>query len=816
YRERYIGIWAVSWSVYSLRNVFDLLMLAGQPSAALEIGSRIFFLLSGLLLFTGTCAFLGKTVSKGWAYGPVLVAICIVAGVLSLLPFPLRTLPSSAFLSAIHIYSGLLFIRSRKIEGAGRLVTGWAFIIRGVCILGYPFLRPVLWFAPWEYLISELLKLIIALGILMIYFQKKRKDLSESEARYRAIVEDQTELICRFLPDGTLTFVNEAYCRYFGMNREDFIGRSFFLLFPHEIVKEAEKHIASLSRENPVATIEHRVVMPDGETRWQLWTDRALFDDSGNFVEFQSVGRDITDRKNVEAELARRKEFAEKILQTAGVIIVLLDPEANIISLNRFGEQLTGYSEKEVRGKNWLTALVPERERDKVSGLCKEIISSGSGVHENVIITKEGRELLVRWYNNVLHDVDGRTTTVLAVGHDVTELRAIEAQLRQAQKMGAIGQLAGGIAHDFNNLLTGILGNISLALAETTPGSARAIVLEEAEWAANRAAEITAHLLGFSRKTMLQPRLVNINDCITKTAAILRRTIDPRITIKTCLKPDLWAVHGDPAQIIQIQMNLCLNARDAMPEGGTIVIETGNITFNEDNVYTRPPHGRAGDFVVLSVSDTGSGMPPEVQERIFEPFFTTKEPDRGTGLGLAMVYGIVRQQGGWIECCSELGKGARFTVYLPRFSGNAPGGAGPKLCPREVLSGSETVLLVDDEEMVRNLARKILLRYGYKVIPAEDGLTALDIYRREKEEIDLVLLDLAMPWLSGQDTVKALQEIDGNVKVLISSGYSLKDMGGELQVKGAIGFVHKPYRPADLARAVRQALDAKPDDEPAY
>jgi len=364
-----------------------------------------------------------------------------------------------------------------------------------------------------------------------------------------------------------------------------------------------------------------------------------------------------------------------------------------------------------------------------------------------------------------------------------------------------------GIAHDFNNLLTGILGNISLAQADAPPVSTQATVLEEAEGAAKRAAEITAQLLGFSRKAMLQPLPVDINRCISETSSLLRRTIGPRIIVDTRLDPDIWVVQADPAQITQVIMNLCLNAQDAMPGGGAILMETGNVKLGDDYALAHPGHGRAGEFVMLSVSDTGCGMPSEVRDRMFEPFFTTKGSGRGTGLGLAMVYGIVRQQEGWIECYSEEGRGTRFTIYLPRLAGSAPTSLSAPASDH-CLNGSETVLVVDDEEMVRNLAQRILSRYGYRVMSAKDGRSAVEIYRREKGT-GLVLLDMTMPGLSGRETLGEIKKQDPGVKVLLSSGYSLNGLGEDLLTNGAAGFVQKPYRASELARAVRQALDIK-------
>lgn len=660
------------------------------------------------------------------------------------------------------------------------------------------------------------------LGAVMVFRdvtvdREYENELRVSRERYRALYEAVGGGVTVLGSDGRIVDANSFAEEIMGLSRREMIGRASndhawsavredgFPL-PYEETPEMRALHSGKAQRDMVMGLSNKIT---GKRIWIQVNSVPLLGSDGKVEGVVTTFVDITPRKIIEAELIRRKEFVERILQTAGVVIMVFDLGANIISLNRFGEQLTGYSEQEVRGKSLLTTLIPEEEREKVAGVCNNIRDGDATVCENVILTRDGREVLVRWYSSPLHDVEGRPTAVLAVGHDITELRAVEAQLRQAQKMEAIGQLAGGIAHDFNNLLTGILGNISLALTDAPSGSSQVTVLGEAEGAAKRAAEITAQLLGFSRKAMLQPRPVNINECILETVGILRRTIDPRIKVETCLEQDLWLVKADLAQIIQVLMNLCLNAQDAMPEGGSIIMETSNVTLDEDYVRTNPAHGRTGDFVMIAVSDTGCGMPPEVSERIFEPFFTTKALGRGTGLGLAMVYGIVRQQEGWIECDSEAGKGSRFTVYLPRLTGESREVFIQRSHSEQIMHGSETILVVDDEEMVRNLTQMILARYGYQVLLAEDGPTALEIYRREKGKIGLVLLDLTMPRLSGRDTMAALKKIDPNVIVLLSSGYSLNGLGEDLRAVGAAGFVQKPYRAAEMARAVRQALDER-------
>ncbi len=409
----------------------------------------------------------------------------------------------------------------------------------------------------------------------------------------------------------------------------------------------------------------------------------------------------------------------------------------------------------------------------------------------------------VRVVKTPLRDGDGRLVGVLGIFWDVTEQRAAEGQMRQAQKMEAVGQLAGGIAHDFNNLLTAILGNLALILDDLAADDPHRVLLATAEKAAQRAANLTGQLLGFSRRTVLRTEALRLNAAVDEILGLLRRTIDPRVTLEERRAPDLWTVRADPGQMNQVLMNLCLNARDAMPDGGRLLLETENVTLSPD--YARLHlEGRAGEFVRLRVSDTGHGIAPEVRARVFEPFFTTKGPGKGTGLGLAMVFGIIKQHRGWVDCYSEVGHGTRFDIYLPR----APAGeeAAPALRAGPPGRGHETILLADDEPMILGLGKTILQHHGYQVLLAEDGEEAVRVFEERRADIGLVVLDLTMPRLSGRDAFRRMMQIDPGVRVVFASGYSAEVLGDGERAQ-ACGFVGKPYRPDDLARTVRAALD---------
>jgi two-component system, cell cycle sensor histidine kinase and response regulator CckA len=400
-------------------------------------------------------------------------------------------------------------------------------------------------------------------------------------------------------------------------------------------------------------------------------------------------------------------------------------------------------------------------------------------------------------------------------------------QLRQAQKMEVVGQLACGVAHDFNNLLTAILGNLTLLQNGLPPGDPLQPLVEASERAAWRAATLSRQLLGYARRSRPSLEPLVANSIINEVVSLLKRTMDPRIVLLTRCATDLWLIQADPNQLSQVLMNLCLNARDAVQprlEGtrtlarkaveapgqanakqrATIKLESANVALTTDNPCTLE-QARQGEFIRLRVRDNGIGMTAEAQTRIFEPFFTTKEPGKGTGLGLAMAQGIVQQHHGWIECQSILGEGTCFDIYLPRTHVLA-GPRSPRALPHKSARGHETILLADDESLVRNLGRTILESHGYQVLLAHDGQHALEVYRRERGRIDLVLLDLTMPRLSGRETMRQLRQLDSSVRVLFASGYSAEHLTAEDR-EVACGFVGKPYRPEDLALAVRAALD---------
>ncbi len=623
-----------------------------------------------------------------------------------------------------------------------------------------------------------------------------REERCQSEER-RLLTEQMPAVI--WTMDVDLRFTSSRGAALTGLN-----------LRPDEVVgKTLYEYLGTDDPNVPIIALHRRALagQPGNvEFNWQghvfLAHVEPLADTAGCRIGVIGVALDVTESRWAEERLHALNAFLDSIIENIPDMVFVKDAASlKFERLNRAGEELLGRPRHKVIGKTNYE-LFPQQEADFFTQMDRTVLQGRTlaDVVEESVPTPRGERIL-RTKKIPLLDERGEPRYLLGIAEDITERRVLEDRLRQAQKMEAVGQLAGGVAHDFNNLLTVILGNVGLSLTELPAEHPCREFLTAAEQAAQRAAALTRQLLGFSRRTHLEAEPINVNTCVEETVRLLRRTFDPRITLQVDLQTDLWQILADPGQMSQVLMNLCLNARDAMPVGGLLVLATANVTLTQaGSTY----ESRPGDFVRLEVRDTGRGMPPEVQQHLFEPFFTTKEVGKGTGLGLAMVFGIVREHGGWIEWHSEIDQGTCFAVYLPRLA-DTPRRPQPTELD-QTRGGRETILLVDDQEMILRLGRQILTGYGYRVIAARDGEEAVTLYRERQRQIDLVILDLAMPRLSGPDALRALREMNPAVRVLISSG---NDNGSESAdaPHGALGSVAKPYQPRELARAVRAALD---------
>jgi PAS domain S-box-containing protein len=519
-------------------------------------------------------------------------------------------------------------------------------------------------------------------------------------------------------------------------------------------------------------------------------------------------------KHRIERRLKETDQWLSATLKCISDAVIATDVRQCVKFINPVAESLTGWARGDAFGKALADVFQFQNAPtfSVIENASHEAYKKGKASQlppGTVVLSRDGRHTPLEGTVAAIVDEDGFFTGYVWVFRDISprlqaeeERRKSEEPLRQAQKLEAVGRLAGGVAHDFNNLLTVILGNASLMLSNITRGDPNYDSLMAVQTASVRAAELVKQLMAFSGRSSLWPQPLNLNDSVQQMVGVLRNVLDSRINVEFTPAPDLWTIQADSGHIDEVIMNLCLNARDAMPEGGRLTLDTANVVVDADYAL-RQRQARPGDFVRLRVQDSGKGISPEVRSHLFEPFVTTKDPGKGVGLGLALVFGIVDQHRGWVEWQSEENQGTRFDVYLPGRRQQLP--AVPPAAAHTPRKGTHTILLADDEPLLRELGRTILQAQGYHLLLAEDGVQAVEIYQRERDHIDLVILDLTMPRMSGADAFQHLLEIDPGVHVLFSSGYFAEDMTA--QDDRILGFVTKPYRHDDLIHMVRAALE---------
>ncbi|MCK4923990.1 MAG: response regulator, partial [Spirochaetes bacterium] len=510
--------------------------------------------------------------------------------------------------------------------------------------------------------------------------------------------------------------------------------------------------------------------------------------------------------KKAEEAIQQEKDMAQRYLDIAGVMLVALETDGTVTLINKKGCQILGCEEEEIIGKNWFDNFIPKAMRREIQDVFDELMQGTSSVrqyNENPVLTKKGTERMVAWHNTLLTNDKGDIIGTLSSGEDITENRRLEEQLFQSQKMEAIGRLAGGIAHDFNNALTAIMGYSDIIAKDAEVKDKHRSYIDEIKKSAERAATLTQQLLAFSRKQIMQPKVLNLNTMLKNTKNMLQRMIGEDITFRLQTATPIDMIKVDPGKIEQVVINLAVNARDAMPNGGILEVETKNIFL--DHAFCEMHKGAdPGNYVLLSVHDTGKGIDNETMKHIFEPFFTTKEIGKGTGLGLATVYGIVRQSGGYIDVQSQEGSGTTVAIYLPRVD------KVPETVEKhesKVAEGkNETILFVEDDDMVRNMVAAVLEQYGYNVIEAENGSVAMKRCEQE-DKIHLMITDVVMPGISGPDLVRQIITIQPEMKVLYISGYTDDAIVHHGVLDENTPFLQKPFTPQKLALKVQELLE---------
>jgi PAS domain S-box-containing protein len=636
--------------------------------------------------------------------------------------------------------------------------------------------------------------------------QRRAADrLRASEARFRTLVEHATDAFFLHDNQGTILDVNRQACESLGYSREELVG-----MRPADFEADADRaaleQIAARLDAGEVVTLDSHHRRKDGTVFPVEVRIRPFWEGGRRFS--VALARDITDRKRAERALVESHSLLNAVVEGTADAVFVKDLHGRYLMINSAGARFIGKSVEEVLGKDDQQLFTPDTAH-AIMELDRRVMASGQSRTAEETATAAGVTRTYLTTKGVYRDAQGKVIGLIGTAHDVTEEKRLEDQLRQAQKMEAVGRLAGGVAHDFNNLLTVINGYSEMLFNRLPADDPGRELLAQVRKSGERAARLTRQLLAFSRKQVLQPQVVSLNTLLGELRKLLRPLIGEDIELALVPAPLLGLARVDPGQFEQAVINLAVNARDAMPRGGRLTIETHNTELDEDYAG-RHPEVRPGRYVLVAVSDTGQGMDETTRARIFEPFFTTKGPGKGTGLGLAMVYGFVKQSGGHVEVYSEWGRGTTFKVYLPRAEQTTPSAKAPPDLLK-VPGGTETVLLVEDEDAVRTLSRLVLQSSGYTVLEARDGQEAVWVAQQHQGPIHILVTDLVMPRMSGRQLADLLTQARPHVRTLFMSGYTDEAVLRHGVLEASVAFLQKPFSPIGLARRVREVLDAGED-----
>lgn len=632
---------------------------------------------------------------------------------------------------------------------------------------------------------------------------KREKDLRESKEKYKGIVEDNPSLICSFLPDGTITFANSEYCRYFNKTPEELTGTSFLDLIPESDRQIALENLSLLTPESPIHETEHHVIDANGRLRWHRWIDRAIFDQNGSLIIFQAIGEDITEKKINQERLAAERERLAVTLRSIGDGVITTDTEGKITLLNKVAEKLTGWINEEAKGKKLpeVFDIINEETGLPHANPVEKVLSTGEIVeleNHTVLISKNGEKRVIADSGAPIKDMESRTIGVVLVFRDMTEKKKMQETLEKTSKLESLGVLAGGIAHDFNNLLGGIFGYIDLALEFSEDKKVKEFLTLSMD-AMDRAKSLTGQLLTFSKGGAPMKEPGHLFPFVKKTAEFALSGSNIKCNFK--IPENLPMCSFDRNQLGQVIDNLVINAKQAMPSGGKLDIEA-EAFFLRNHPVLKP-----GNYVKISVKDTGPGIPVKDKTRIFDPFFTTKET--GHGIGLTTSYSIIEKHGGTIEVDSEQGKGSVFQIYLPSSETEA---SKKKLAASfQNHSGAGTILIIDDEELLLKMTASMLETLGYESEGRKSSEEAIEFFREKKDSSDkiaAIICDLTIPGgMGGVEAVAEIRKIDSEIPVFVASGYSEDPVMTSPVEYGFTASIPKPFKRSELAKLLAVYLD---------
>jgi two-component system cell cycle sensor histidine kinase/response regulator CckA len=643
--------------------------------------------------------------------------------------------------------------------------------------------------------------------------KRQTETLQKSEFRYRSLLSRLPIGVYRNTPGppGRFLMANEAISKMFGYESpEHFMQSNVADLFVDPA--ETEFFSEQLVAQGSVNAVVLRFKRKDGSPFWASVTARAVGNDQGEIKYFEGIIEDITERKRAEEALRESEEKYRSLVETTSDWIWETDEKGTYTYSSPKVTDILGYKPEEITGKTPFDFMT-SAEAERFSAIFRRALLSQTSFDaiENINLHKNGAHVVLETSGVPIFGGEGDVLGYRGIDRDVTARKHLENQLLQAQKMEAIGNLAGGVAHDFNNMLSIILGNAEMILEnleETHPVIAN---LQEIQKAVKRSTDLIRQLLAFARKQTIAPKVIDINEAVEGMLKMLKRLIGENIDLAWSPTRGLWPVKVDSSQVDQVLANLCVNARDSINGVGKVTIETAN-TVCDENYCSNHVGVKPGDYVMIAVNDNGIGMDKETLDNIFEPFFTTKGVGEGTGLGLSTVYGIVKQNSGFINICSELGEGTTIKLYLPRYTGEIVQPHMQKQDEADVAGGNETILLVEDENSILRMTTMMLERLGYSVIATSNPNEAIQIFESRPGEIDLLITDVVMPGMSGRDLVKEILYLYPTLKYVFISGYTANIIARHGVLDEGEHFIHKPFERSEIAKKVREVLDEVKDN----